>query len=166
MAQASARDGTLGECCCCNSDRKSGSAGMPRPISYAVFCLKKKESDAALKIAAPGLNQENASPGDPLRARATERSTLFTPVDSARQMSAHDINYDFFFNDTATPEIYPLSLHDALPICPGREGLDFFPLTVDYREKVYAAGKFPGEIGRAGQPECRDRYPMRASACT
>src|SRR5437762_7125848 len=23
-------------------DRKSGSAGMPRPISYAVFCLKKK----------------------------------------------------------------------------------------------------------------------------
>src|SRR5205807_4935566 len=25
-------------------DRKSGSAGMPRPISYAVFCLKKKKS--------------------------------------------------------------------------------------------------------------------------
>src|SRR5207249_2765591 len=24
-------------------DRKSGSAGMPRPISYAVFCLKKKD---------------------------------------------------------------------------------------------------------------------------
>src|SRR5437899_9948130 len=23
-------------------DRKSGSAGMPRPVSYAVFCLKKK----------------------------------------------------------------------------------------------------------------------------
>src|SRR4051812_4137241 len=27
------------------SDRKSGSAGMPRPISYAVFCLKKKKKD-------------------------------------------------------------------------------------------------------------------------
>src|SRR5689334_24940671 len=25
-------------------DRKSGSAGMPRPISYAVFCLKKKRN--------------------------------------------------------------------------------------------------------------------------
>src|SRR5438094_49098 len=25
-------------------DRKSGSAGMPRPISYAVFCLKKKRT--------------------------------------------------------------------------------------------------------------------------
>src|SRR5207253_10948028 len=27
------------------SDRKSGSAGMPRPISYAVFCLKKKKKN-------------------------------------------------------------------------------------------------------------------------
>src|SRR5438552_15004714 len=26
-------------------DRKSGSAGMPRPISYAVFCLKKKTAE-------------------------------------------------------------------------------------------------------------------------
>src|SRR5260370_733356 len=26
----------------------------------------------------------------------------------------------FFFNDTATTEIYPLSLHDALPICDHR----------------------------------------------
>src|SRR5258707_11804545 len=26
----------------------------------------------------------------------------------------------FFFNDTATTEIYTLSLHDALPICPPR----------------------------------------------
>src|SRR3712207_7312879 len=31
----------------------------------------------------------------------------------------------FFFNDTATTEIYTLSLHDALPICVGR------PVTVD-----------------------------------
>src|SRR5205807_8723321 len=28
-------------------DRKSGSAGMPRPISYAVFCLKKKKTTSA-----------------------------------------------------------------------------------------------------------------------
>src|SRR5947207_7742409 len=27
-------------------DRKSGSAGMPRPISYAVFCLKKKKDNS------------------------------------------------------------------------------------------------------------------------
>src|SRR3712207_8272588 len=29
-------------------------------------------------------------------------------------------NSFFFFNDTATTEIYTLSLHDALPISPGR----------------------------------------------
>src|SRR5262245_51392507 len=28
-----------------SKDRKSGSAGMPRPISYAVFCLKKKKNN-------------------------------------------------------------------------------------------------------------------------
>src|SRR3989338_866892 len=49
-------------------DRKSTRLNSSHSsISYAVFCLKKKEN--------------------------------------------------FFFNDTATPEIYPLSLHDALPIC-------------------------------------------------
>src|SRR5438128_4356133 len=31
-----------------HQDRKSGSAGMPRPISYAVFCLKKKNAAAAM----------------------------------------------------------------------------------------------------------------------
>src|SRR5690349_23164475 len=31
-----------------SGDRKSGSAGMPRPISYAVFCLKKKITAFAL----------------------------------------------------------------------------------------------------------------------
>src|SRR5438105_7227072 len=31
------------EACGISTDRKSGSAGMPRPISYAVFCLKKKK---------------------------------------------------------------------------------------------------------------------------
>src|SRR5437868_1079546 len=31
-------------------DRKSGSAGMPRPISYAVFCLKKKKTRVSLNL--------------------------------------------------------------------------------------------------------------------
>ena len=30
----------------------------------------------------------------------------------------------FFFNDTATTEIYTLSLHDALPISSGEEPVD------------------------------------------
>src|SRR2546427_5212316 len=32
-------------------------------------------------------------------------------------MSPPPISFFFFFNDTATTEIYTLSLHDALPIC-------------------------------------------------
>src|SRR5690348_17800942 len=34
-------------------------------------------------------------------------------------MSFSSYHYFFFFNDTATTEIYTLSLHDALPICRG-----------------------------------------------
>src|SRR5690554_7449333 len=34
-------------------DRKSGSAGMPRPISYAVFCLKKKSKTSPLYTQGP-----------------------------------------------------------------------------------------------------------------
>src|SRR3989449_4368992 len=39
------------------SDRKSGSAGMPRPISYAVFCLKKKKDrdDTTCKTGDPNI---------------------------------------------------------------------------------------------------------------
>src|SRR5438132_10024017 len=32
------------------TDRKSGSAGMPRPISYDVFCLKKKTTSSATQL--------------------------------------------------------------------------------------------------------------------
>src|SRR5256885_14481450 len=36
-------------------------------------------------------------------------------------LAAHMVitSFFFFFNDTATTEIYTLSLHDALPICRG-----------------------------------------------
>src|SRR5688572_32690449 len=34
------------------------------------------------------------------------------------QAGSHRRSTSFFFNDTPTTEIYTLSLHDALPICP------------------------------------------------
>src|SRR3712207_8968399 len=37
-------------------------------------------------------------------------------------MAVTSVWSSFFFNDTATTEIYTLSLHDALPICPHRQG--------------------------------------------
>src|SRR3712207_9166956 len=61
----------------------------------------------------------------------------------------------FFFNDTATTEIYTLSLHDALPICPqacsrrhGSAGCHC-PSAVSHQRSVW-----PGQ--------CRD-YPSVAS---
>src|SRR2546421_5553092 len=49
------------------------------------------------------------------------------------------VSFFFFFNDTATTEIYTLSLHDALPIC------GEFPLGVVDAEVRQRAG---AEIGR------------------
>jgi polyribonucleotide nucleotidyltransferase len=43
-----------------------------------------------------------------------------------------------------------------------REGQDFFPLQVDYREKTYAAGKFPGGfIKREGRPTTKEILTSR-----
>src|SRR4051812_49576405 len=48
------------------ADRKSGSAGMPRPISYAVFCLKKKKERGA-RIVGPLARPDGHRIGDQLR---------------------------------------------------------------------------------------------------
>jgi polyribonucleotide nucleotidyltransferase len=43
-----------------------------------------------------------------------------------------------------------------------REGIDFFPLTVDYREYTYAGGRFPGGfIKREGRPSERETLTSR-----
>ncbi len=43
-----------------------------------------------------------------------------------------------------------------------REGLDFFPLTCDYRERTAAAGKFPGGfIKREGRPTTKETLTSR-----
>src|SRR5438309_11975393 len=57
----------------------------------------------------------------------------FTVVLNSTDSYYHNVSY-FFFNDTATTEIYTLSLHDALPIC------DVF--------ERYLAGEDPHHIER------------------
>ena len=43
-----------------------------------------------------------------------------------------------------------------------REGLDFLPLTVDYRENTYAAGKIPGGFfKREGRPNEKETLTSR-----
>src|SRR2546429_9883518 len=54
----------------------------------------------------------------------------------------------FFFNDTATTEIYTLSLHDALPIAlwplPDRQGIPFGPANRAQKDSV----DFPANLQR------------------
>src|SRR5712664_1141239 len=58
----------------------------------------------------------------------------------------NDFIYLFFFNDTATTEIYTLSLHDALPIC------------------RRAAGAHPARPRSATRPACPCARAIRAGS--
>src|SRR2546430_260601 len=74
-------------CAVLRGDRKSTRLNSSHSqISYAVFCLKKKKTETRLI---------------PIHISSISLRSLF---------------FFFFFNDTATTEIYTLSLHDALPI--------------------------------------------------
>src|ERR1041385_1154058 len=76
-----------------SGDRKSTRLNSSHGyIPYAVFCLKKKSVPWRTVGRVGSLNNRIAR----------------TAVDTAVRA--------FFFNDTATTEIYTLSLHDALPI--------------------------------------------------
>src|SRR3954464_10137801 len=80
------------------SDRKSTRLNSSHTIiSYAVFCLKKTIRLFTFLILSPTRVA--------LKGRRTARTALLAHLRL------------FFFNDTATTEIYTLSLHDALPIC-------------------------------------------------
>jgi polyribonucleotide nucleotidyltransferase len=51
---------------------------------------------------------------------------------------------------------------NALTTGPGRPGVDFFPLTCDYRERQAAAGKFPGGfLKREGRPTTKETLTSR-----
>src|SRR5260221_53408 len=96
-------------------------------ISYAVFCLKKKNRESEDYAVTDSLVHGDLDLRDPRAAHsvylATERLPLVhvdCPLLAAypSRSDAHRPNFSFFFfNDTATTEIYTLSLHDALPIC-------------------------------------------------
>src|SRR6202041_2298500 len=95
-------------------DRKSTRLNSSHmSISYAVFCLKKKFTDADRPSVEPIHRVQRPIPFfAPLLSSALGRTA--TGIQSARQ-HAFGITA-FFFNDTAAPEYYPLSLPDALPV--------------------------------------------------
>src|SRR2546422_9640835 len=65
----------------------------------------------------------------------------------------------FFFNDTATTEIYTLSLHDALPILGRDRERDHRHPPAEIPERQIGANDEPGE--RQGQEHRPDRCERR-----
>src|SRR3954449_6744365 len=96
-------------------DRKSTRLNSSHTlISYAVFCLKKKIADSqggagTSHQRAGGRGPSRRGPTPPSRCRSGEA------VSAPRRPPSFEV-CRFFLNDRATPEIYPLSLHAALPI--------------------------------------------------
>src|SRR6266496_1677201 len=91
-------------------DRKSTRLNSSHvEISYAVCCLKKKKRCPSSCRCERGMahlpNFRRRSP--------RQRQACHHPD---RWSASRRASWRFFFNDTATTEIYTLSLHDALPI--------------------------------------------------
>src|ERR1022692_637675 len=102
-----------------HTDRKSTRLNSSHlVISYAVFCLKKKKKKKNKKtssIASKCLQHRSYLPARPfLLPFVSHRLPL------SRLCYFSLLVFFFFFNDTATTEIYTLSLHDALPISVAR----------------------------------------------
>src|SRR5215212_1956363 len=129
-------------------DRKSTRLNSSHlGISYAVFCLKKKKSgqptaseDTRLGC---GVRGSVCQPEHRWLQRRSDRSTVRRVLQPAPVV--------FFLNDTATTEIYTLSLHDALPICR------------DQAEHEYARRHRAPEGAQRGQTEA-DRKSTRLNS--
>src|ERR1022692_3950149 len=96
-------------------DRKSTRLNSSHlVISYAVFCLKKKKKKGSTVPTTSGCYDYQTSVPD--------AEGLFEIKHADVCFGCEDLIlprfffFFFFFNDTATTEIYTLSLHDALPI--------------------------------------------------
>src|SRR6516225_4189040 len=93
---------------CLALDRKSTRLNSSHmAISYAVFCLKKKTDSGEIKW-----HYQN-TPND---GWDFDSMPAIIPLEMEKDGRTVMAASHFFFNDTATTDIYTLSLHDALPI--------------------------------------------------
>src|SRR5476649_2340133 len=110
----------------CRAHRRSGEANGSRDrkstrlnsshtvISYAVFCLKKKKT---LPLGLELIHNSITATSIDTQAVARKVEVELALAVAKRRTSENAlVQLLFFFNDTATTEIYTLSLHDALPI--------------------------------------------------
>src|SRR3989337_3037186 len=102
----------------CALDRKSTRLNSSHgSISYAVFCFKKKRS--CWTLPRTGCRSPIPRLSSTPRCRDRVDGWALVPVLVLPLAPLEPAVDFFFFNDAATPEIYPLSLPDALPIFGG-----------------------------------------------
>src|SRR5699024_5862095 len=104
-----------------SSDRKSGSAGMPRPKSYAVCCLKKKKTRPGAQLMT---NVLGILIFIDYYFNSLTVGQVAKPVTYKHRISRAKLSY--IVDSTSAPvslleaistwETYTVSLHDALPI--------------------------------------------------
>src|SRR2546430_1999867 len=137
--------GAAAALCAASLDRKSTRLNSSHSqISYAVFCLKKKTHDGHAAGSRP-----KREPGGSARPLCTGSGPVTAPAHvpveradaghAALRLEEHQLlpgHEDqlrlFFFNDTATTEIYTLSLHDALPISASNESHELYQNSMDH----------------------------------
>src|SRR5260363_213439 len=93
------------------SEEHTSELQSPDHLVCRLLLEKKKSVFSSASIFSQQPNDTSASTS---RLATIAASSESTP--SLRLRTRLSWNLSFFFNDTATTEIYPLSLHDALPI--------------------------------------------------
>src|SRR4051795_2071589 len=140
----------------CALDRKSTRLNSSHTlISYAVFCLKKKTAHPRLRTGGDLPPLRPAHHAQPLRP--TRVAICGAILASCVRLTPDSGYFFFFFNDTAPPEIYPLSLPDALPIN-DTATTEIYPLSLHDASDLGGRRIIRSDERRAGK-ECKSRSP-------
>src|SRR5438552_117918 len=90
---------------------------MPRPISYAVFCLKKKILYIHVTLL-PHIGATGEVKTKPTQHSVMELRRVGITADVIVCRADHPISDEIFYMVAPAANVnYTLSLHDALPIC-------------------------------------------------
>src|ERR1022692_1511581 len=93
------------------SEEHTSELQSPCNLVCRLLLEKKKKTAASDPLVEAACLRTCSRQGTPQRSSSASQDLLLSPSGWGGLICLF-----FFFNDTATPEIYTLSLHDALPI--------------------------------------------------